>query len=186
MASTSAAASLDSLKLGIVMTGPQLGPNLVHGQVGRTRIDATLDRRSHSRELVLWRQGVPARLLAGAHYGLGLDIVCGLCGHDGMLTQVQIYCSWNRRAAAAATGASTTDASEIAHRMRSDGRNASESSAADRTVSMPKMSVGTNSGSMSKASSSPPRRVRSVRAAPMAPSELMAGVPASMLSISTP
>src|SRR5438105_13741558 len=124
MAATCAAASLDSLELGIVLTGPQLGPNLVHGQVGRTRIDATLDRRAHARELLLWGQGVTARLLVGAHYGLGLDIVCGLCGHDGMLTQVRVYCSWNRRAAAAATGASTTDASEIAHRMRSDGSNA--------------------------------------------------------------
>src|SRR5436190_24162549 len=124
MASTSAAASLDSLKLGIVMTGPQLGPNLVHGQVGRTRIDATLDRRAHARELLLWGQVVTARLLVGAHYGLGLDIVCGLCGHDGMLTQVRVYCSWNRRSAAAETGRSTTDASETPHRLRNDGRNA--------------------------------------------------------------
>src|SRR6188474_490812 len=117
MASMSAVASTDSLKLGIVVAGPQLGPNLVHGEFGRAGVDAALDRRAQPRELLFGRQCVPARLLVGAHYGLWLDIVGGLCCHFAILSQVQSHCSWNRSAAAAASGASTRAASEIAHKI---------------------------------------------------------------------
>src|SRR6185312_11044891 len=89
MASMSAAASTDSLKLGIVMAGPQPGPNLVHCEFGRAGVDAALDRRAQPGELLFGRQCVPARLLVGAHYGLGLDIVGGLRGHGGIVAQVR-------------------------------------------------------------------------------------------------
>ena len=68
---------------------------------------------------------------------------------------------------------------EIAQSIRNGVRNGAAPPLAAEAAATPKISTGIVSGSTSTAISSPPRRSETVRAAPIAPIMVRAGVPAS-------
>jgi hypothetical protein len=57
------------------MAGAKPGPNLIHGEIARAAIHATLNNRTQAHELLVRRQRTPAALLGGTYDGLGLDVV---------------------------------------------------------------------------------------------------------------
>src|SRR5260221_9368425 len=83
----SPAASTDSLKPDIGMTGTNLGPNFIHGDVRRATIYAALDGSAQPRQLLVGRKPIPAPQLVGSHHSLGLHVVDGLGVHDLKISQ---------------------------------------------------------------------------------------------------